>query len=188
MPHFNSKPASNPTENWNLIALRSYNTRHKSWNTCVRFPFPNVDLCIAVIWVRQNTRGLTLGKERGTFQREQRCQEQMSEIFQKIQVKRCLFQRFVTSIERRSVTSRYHGSTISDDNKPTTTAKARRTAKNNMFILTNNDWTTLHVHHAILYIPLQSLHHYDMKLPNFKSPLYGVGEYNTKMFAFFFLT
>ena len=113
VPHFNSKPASNPTENWNLIALRSYNTRHKSWNTCVRFPFPNVDLCIAVIWVRQNTRGLTLGKERGTFQREQRCQEQMSEIFQKIQVKRCLFQRFVTSIEKRSVTSRYHGSTIS---------------------------------------------------------------------------
>ena len=42
------------------------------------------------------------------------------------------------SIERRSVTSRYHGSTISI--------------------------TTLHVHHAILYISLPSLHHYDMKL------------------------
>ena len=45
----NSKPANNPTENWNLIALRSYNTRLKSWNICVRFPFSNVDLCIAVI-------------------------------------------------------------------------------------------------------------------------------------------
>ena len=45
----NSKPANNPTKNWNLIALRSYNTRLKSWNICVRFPFSNVDLCIAVI-------------------------------------------------------------------------------------------------------------------------------------------
>ena len=35
---------------------------------------------------------------------------------------------------------------------------------------------------------LPSLHHYDMKLPNFTSPLYGVGEHNTKIVAFFFLT
>ena len=35
--------------------------------------------------------------------------------------------------------------------------------------------------HAILYISLPSLHHYDMKLPNFTSPLYGVGEHNTKL-------
>ena len=28
--------------------------------------------------------------------------------------------------------------------------------------------TTLHVHHAFLYISLQSLHNYDMKWPNFK--------------------
>ena len=40
--------------------------------------------------------------------------------------------------------------------------------------------TTLHVHHAILYISLPSLHHYDMKLPNFKSPFYGVGEHIQK--------
>ena len=58
------------------------------------------------------------------------------------------------SIER-SVTSRYHGSTISI--------------------------TTLHVHHAILYISLPSLHHYDMKLPTLKSPLYGVGEHIQKL-------
>ena len=46
------------------------------------------------------------------------------------------------SIERRSVTSRYHGSTISN---------------------------------------LPSLHHYDMKLPTLKSPLYGVGEHIQKL-------
>ena len=45
--------------------------------------------------------------------------------------------------------------------------------------------TTLHMHHAILYIPLPPLHHYDMKLPNFTSSLYGVGEHNTKIVAFF---
>ena len=42
--------------------------------------------------------------------------------------------------------------------------------------------------HAILYISLPSLHHYDMKLPNFTSPLYGVGEHNTTIVAFFFKT
>ena len=31
-------------------------------------------------------------------------------------------------------------------------------------------------------------HHYDMKLPNFTSPLYGVGEHNTKIVAFFIKT
>ena len=36
------------------------------------------------------------------------------------------------------------------------------------------------MHHSIWYISLPSLHNYDMKLPNFTSPLYGVGEYNTK--------
>ena len=44
------------------------------------------------------------------------------------------------------------------------------------------------MHHAILYISLPSLHHYDMKLPNFTSPLYGVGEHNTTVVAFFFKT
>ena len=29
--------------------LGTYNPRHKSWNTCVIFPFPNVDLGITVI-------------------------------------------------------------------------------------------------------------------------------------------
>ena len=44
------------------------------------------------------------------------------------------------------------------------------------------------MHHAILYISLPSLHHYDMKLPNFTSPLYGVGEHNKTIVAFFFKT
>ena len=43
------------------------------------------------------------------------------------------------------------------------------------------------MHHAISYISLPSLHHYDMKLPNFTSPLYGLGKQNTKIVAFFFL-
>ena len=50
---------------------------------------------------------------------------------------------WVSKIERRSVTSRYHGSTISgwqQNTKPTTTATARRSAKNDMFILTNNNF------------------------------------------------
>ena len=38
----------------------------------------------------------------------------------------------------------------------------------------------MHVHHAILYISLPSLHHHDMKLPNFTSPLYGVAEHNSQ--------
>ena len=61
---------------------------------------------------------------------------------------------------------------------PTTTATARRTAKNNMSILTNNNFARASRH--FLYV------HYDMKLPNFTSPLYVVGEHNTKIVAFFF--
>jgi len=70
--------------------------------------------------------------------------------------------------------------------KPTMTMTPRRTAKNNMFILTKT--TILHVHHAILYISFPSLYHYEMELPIFTSPLYGVGEHNTEIVAFFFLT
>ena len=43
------------------------------------------------------------------------------------------------------------------------------------------------MYHAILYISFPSLHHYDMKLPNFTS-LLGVGEHNTEIVAFFFYT
>ena len=83
------------------------------------------------------------------------------------------------SISLGSVTSRYHGST-----KPTTTATARRTAKNNMFILTNNNFAraSRYFVHFFSFIA-----HYHLKLPNFASPL-GVGEHNTKIVAFFFYT
>ena len=46
--------------------------------------------------------------------------------------------------------------------------------------------TTLHVQNVILYNSLPSLLYYEMKLPNFTSPLYGVGVHNTKIVAFFF--
>ena len=72
-----------------------------------------------------------------------------------------------------------------DDNKTNhdDDGNTRRIAKNNMFILTNNNFARAH---AILYISLPSLYHYDMKLANFTSPLYGVGEHNTKIVPFFF--
>ena len=47
--------------------------------------------------------------------------------------------------------------------------------------------STLHVHHAFLYISQPLSHDRDMKLPNLTRPLYGVGEHNTKSFFFFFL-
>ena len=39
--------------------VSDYNPRQKSWNSCVRFPFPNVDLGITVVSVLQNMRGST---------------------------------------------------------------------------------------------------------------------------------
>ena len=56
---------------------------------------------------------------------------------------------------------------------------------NNRFRLAKKK-KTFHVHHAFLYISLPLLHDCDMKLPNFKRPLYGVGEHNTKISFFFF--
>ena len=67
-----------------------------------------------------------------------------------------------------------------DDNK---TNDDKENGKNNTFILTNNNFARAQ---AILYISLQSFHHYDMKLPNFTSLLYGVDEHNTKIVKFFF--
>ena len=67
--------------------------------------------------------------------------------------------------------------------KPTTTATARRTAKNNMFILTNNfaRESRYFVHFFATVAPLQH-----WKLPNFTSPLYGVGEQDTKVVSVLF--
>ena len=88
-------------------------------------------------------------------------------------------------IEGRSVTSRYHGGTISGWQQ--TQRRLRRQGerqKNNMSILTNNNFARASRHFVHFLLPL--LQHYDMKLPNFTSPLYGVDEHNTKIVAFFF--
>jgi len=72
-----------------------------------------------------------------------------------------------------------------DDNKTNDDGDGKENGKK-YDVYINKILTTLHVHHAILNISLPSLHHYDMKLPNFSSPLYGVGEHNTKIVSFIF--
>ena len=62
------RPRTTAEETWiYLLQLKFaiiYNTRQKSWNTCVCFPFHKVDLGITVISVLQNTRGSTLAREK----------------------------------------------------------------------------------------------------------------------------
>ena len=55
-----------------------------------------------------------------------------------------------------------------------------------MFILTNNNFARTSRYSVRFFTVVACMHHYDMKLPNFTSPLYGVGEHNTKIVAFFF--
>ena len=50
-----------------------------------------------------------------------------------------------------------------------------------MFILTNDNFAR-----ASRFVHF--VHMYDLKLTNFTSPLYGVGEHNTKIVAFFIKT
>ena len=66
------------------------------------------------------------------------------------------------------------------DSKETTTATATATA---MGLLRKT--TTLHLHHALLYISLPSLYDYDVKMPNFT--LYGGRKQATTNFSFLFL-
>ena len=68
--------------------------------------------------------------------------------------------------------------------KPTTTATARRTAKNNMFILTNNNFARASRYFVHFFVVVAPLRHETSR--NFT--LYGVGEHNTKISAFFFKT
>ena len=71
-----------------------------------------------------------------------------------------------------------------DDNKTNDDGDGKENGKkNNMFILTNNNFARAS---RYLYISLPLLHHYDMKLSNFTSPLYWVAEHNSKIVAFFF--
>ena len=50
-----------------LHQLCTYNPRQKSWHTCVRFPFPNVDLSITVVSLLQNRCGSTVGRVRAHY-------------------------------------------------------------------------------------------------------------------------
>ena len=87
------------------------------------------------------------------------------------------------TIERRSVTSRYHGSKISGSQQRRVFATATANSKKAIGL----DWQTkktITLFCTFLSEPL--LHDCDMKLPNFMRPLYGVGEHNTKiLFSFF---
>ena len=70
--------------------------------------------------------------------------------------------------------------------KPTMTATPMRQAKTNMFILANNNFehaSCYFVHFFAVVAPL-SLAHETSKFR--MSRLYGVGEHNTKIVAFFF--
>ena len=84
------------------------------------------------------------------------------------------------------MTSRYHVTValFLDDNKTNDDGDGKENGKEIKCLYQHT--TTLQVNHAILYISLSSLHHYDMKFPYFTSPHYGVGEHDTKIVAFFF--
>ena len=57
-----------------VLTSNSYNPRQKSWNTCVRFPFPKVDLGISGLSASKYT-WLNIGEGEGTLQWEQKCEE-----------------------------------------------------------------------------------------------------------------
>ena len=82
----------------------------------------------------------------------------------------------IGTMERRRVTSRHHGSTISGRQQNQRRRRRQGERKKNKQQL----FTCI----TLFYLP--SLHHYDIKIPNFTSLLYGVGEHNTKIVASFF--
>ena len=71
-----------------------------------------------------------------------------------------------------------------DDNKTNDEGNSEEISKNDMFILTNN-YFARESRYFVHFFAIAA-HHCDIKLPNFTSPLYGVGEHNTKIVAFFF--
>ena len=71
-----------------------------------------------------------------------------------------------------------------DDNKTNDDGDGEENGKKKMFIITNNNFARASrylVHFFAVVVPLRH-----WKLPNFTSPLYGVGEQNTKVVAFLF--
>ena len=84
------------------------------------------------------------------------------------------------------MTSRNHGSTISGLQQD---QQRRRRQGEGQKIIRSGDINKQQLCTCITLFCtfcLLSLHHYDMKLPNSTSPLYGIGEHNTKIVAFFF--
>ena len=77
--------------------LCTYNPHQKSWNSCVHFPFPNVDLSITVVSVLQTTHGSTLGRVRVHYSALENTSVR-SKSLENSRDAVCLFQRFVMSI------------------------------------------------------------------------------------------
>ena len=71
-----------------------------------------------------------------------------------------------------------------DDNKTNDDGDGKENGKNNMFILTNNNFARASRNFVHFFAVVA---HYNIKLPNFTNPLYGVGKHNTKIVAFLFL-
>ena len=69
------------------------------------------------------------------------------------------------------------------DNKPNDDGDGKKNGKKYTFLLTNNNFALASRYFVHFFEPL---HHYDMKLPHFTSPRYGVGEQHTKIVSFFF--
>ena len=68
-----------------------------------------------------------------------------------------------------------------DDSKTNDDGDCKEKGKKYIYIyLTSNNFAR-----AWRYF-VQFLHHHEMRLPNFTSPLYGVGEHNTKIVPFIF--
>ena len=72
---------------------------------------------------------------------------------------------------------------ILDDNKTNDDGDGKENGKKKNFCINKQQLYT-----CITLFCTFRRHHYDMKLPNFTSPLYGVGEHNTKIVAFFIKT
>ena len=88
----------------------------------------------------------------------------------------------VNKMERRSMTSRHHGNTLSGWQLN----QRRRRLKANGQKVKGFNWQNNTFARASRYldISLPSLHPCDMKLPNLTRLLYGVGEHNTKVVFF----
>ena len=71
-----------------------------------------------------------------------------------------------------------------DENK--TNDDGKENGKKYVFISTNNNFARASRYFVHFFAVVAPLRHW--KLPNFTSPLYGVGEHNTKVVAFLFLT